>query len=52
MLLEAAEMLVDGFSMIDSVKFSILNIFSKEGEESSERAKVLQMFQKHDPSFK
>ena len=52
MLLEAAEMLVDGFSMIDSVKFSILNIFSKDGEESSERAKVLQMFQKHDPSFK
>ena len=46
MLLEAAEMLVDGFPMYEACKFSILNIFSQEGAESSERAKVVQMVQK------
>lgn len=46
MLLEAAELMVDGFDLITSCKYAILNIFSNEGEESSERSRVLQMIQK------
>lgn len=46
MLLEASELLVDGFDFTESCKYTILNIFSSEGNESSERSRVMQMIQK------
>lgn len=46
MLLESAELLVDGFDFTESCKYTILNVFSSEGDESSERARVMQMIQK------
>lgn len=46
MLLEAAELVVDGFDLLSACTYAILNIFSTEGDEASERTKVLQMLQK------
>ena len=46
MLLEAAELLVDGFDFLESCRYTILNVFSNDGQESSERARVTQMIQK------
>ena len=46
MLLEAAELITDGFDLMTACKFSILNIFSTEGGDSSERTRIMQMIQK------
>jgi len=47
MLLEASELVVDGFDLLTACQYSILNNFSNDGDEASERSRILQIIQKH-----
>lgn len=45
-LIAAAYLIVEGFSYANSIEFAIINHFSGEGDEQSERAKLRQILQK------